>query len=109
MAASGYICKNCGAESPAGIGYVGQPERNEPAEGCEHPHVVAAWELIGAAGNFRVQGGRTVYEAVQWNEATARGYRPRLSRLVTVTENGQHYLHQIDRWVDPETRIEVLP
>jgi ribosomal protein L40E len=37
-----FICKQCGAESPAGIGYAlapGQePDRAEPDPGCPGPH-----------------------------------------------------------------------
>jgi hypothetical protein len=34
-----FLCKLCGAASPAGIGYVGEPERDYPAVGCPNPHV----------------------------------------------------------------------
>lgn len=34
----GYLCKNCGAESPAGIGYAGKPEASTPAADCQNPH-----------------------------------------------------------------------
>jgi hypothetical protein len=103
---SGYICKNCGAESPVGIGYVGEPERPEPIEDCEHPHVVDAWSLIGAEGRFRIQGGRAFYEAVMRNEATARSNdKVRLCRL----DVGPSGVYQFNRWVNHDTRIEVLP
>lgn len=64
--------------------------------------------LIGHEGEFRLPGGRTVYEGVCWDSATARGDRPRLARVVTVTEDGRHYLHQVNRWVDWDQPIEVL-
>jgi len=39
-----YICKECGAESPPGIGYVlrswEKPERDTPAPGCPNPHLI---------------------------------------------------------------------
>lgn len=37
-ATTGYICKRCGAESPVGIGYAGQPDVDEPAPDCPNPH-----------------------------------------------------------------------
>jgi len=39
-----YVCKECGAESPPGIGYVlrswEKPERDTPAPGCPNPHLI---------------------------------------------------------------------
>ena len=39
-----YVCKECGAESPPGIGYVlrswEKPERDKPAPGCPNPHLI---------------------------------------------------------------------
>jgi len=35
---TGYICKSCGAESPAGIGYLGAPESDSPAADCFNLH-----------------------------------------------------------------------
>lgn len=35
---TGYICKSCGAESPAGIGYIGTPEADAPAADCINLH-----------------------------------------------------------------------
>lgn len=68
-----------------------------------HVTVVRAWDLIGHDGSFRLAGGRTIYEAVMYNEATARSTRVRLVRLDT---GGG--LHQVNRWVDPDTPVEVL-
>ena len=62
-----------------------------------------AWELIGHEGRFRLPGGRAVYEAVMYDEASARGTRPRLARLET-----RGGLRQVNRWVDPDQLIEVI-
>lgn len=66
--------------------------------------IVPAWDLIGQEGRFRLPGGRTVYEAVMYDDATSRSDRPRLARIDT----SRGYLHQINRWVDWEQPIEVL-
>jgi hypothetical protein len=65
--------------------------------------ITEAWDLIGHEGKFRIQGGRTIYEAVIYNDSTARGRKVRLARLDARTG-----LHQINRWIAPETLIEVL-
>jgi hypothetical protein len=62
-----------------------------------------AWELIGHEGQFRLPGGRAVYEAVMYDEASARGIRPRLARLET-----RGGLRQVNRWVDPDQPVEVI-
>lgn len=64
--------------------------------------VRCAWDLIGQEGAFRIRGGRSVYEAAFY--APRDGNRVRLARLVA-TERG---IRQINRWVDPDTEIEVL-
>jgi hypothetical protein len=64
-----------------------------------------ACELIGQEGAFRLPGGRTVYEAVMYDEATARGDRPRLARLDTSSGG----IRQINRWVDWDQPIEIIP
>ena len=64
-----------------------------------------AYELIGEEGRFRLPGGRTVYEAVTYDEARARGSRPRLARLDT-SDGG---IRQVNRWVDWDQPVEVLP
>lgn len=64
-----------------------------------------AWDLIGEEGTFRLPGGRATYEAVLYNDATARRSRVRLARLVATTPDG---LRQVNRWVDWEQLIEVL-
>lgn len=77
-----------------------------------------AWDLIGFGGNLqdldedapyqtasvRIIGGRTLYEAVDFNDET-RGGRVRLARL-QVTEHG---IRQINRYVDPDTPVEIIP
>lgn len=68
-------------------------------------HVQPAWELIGHEGSFRVLGGRTIYEGIMRNEATARS--DGLVRLCYLsTRDGG--IRQINRWVDGDTPIEVL-
>jgi len=66
---------------------------------------VPAYELIGSEGRFRLVGGRTIYEAVCYLGASARSSRVRLARLVA-DERG---LRQINRYVDWNAQIEVLP
>jgi hypothetical protein len=67
------------------------------------PDVRPACDLIGHEGRFRLPGGRTVYEAVLYDEATARGARPRLARLETAGG-----LRQVNRWVDWDQPVEVI-
>lgn len=63
-----------------------------------------ACELIGSEGRYRLPGGRAEYEAVMYDEATARGSRPRLARL-EVTADG---IRQVNRWVDWDQPVEVI-
>lgn len=70
-----------------------------------------AWDLIGFDGSeglVRIKGGRTLYEAVDYNDARG-GQTVKLARLVTVIHNGQPRLRQINRYVDPDTELEVIP
>lgn len=62
-----------------------------------------AWDLIGHEGSFRLVGGRTVYEAVLFID-NGRSAKVRLARLVSEPDG----LRQINRYVDPETPVEVL-
>lgn len=62
--------------------------------------VKTAWELIGFYGQVKVKGGRTVYESVDYRDDTP-GTKVRLARL------GEN-LRQINRWVDPDTELEVI-
>lgn len=66
-----------------------------------------AYLLIGETGEFKLPGGRTVYEGVLFNAETARGDRVRLARVTSVVIDGQPYLHQINRWVNWTQDIEV--
>lgn len=59
-----------------------------------------AWDLIGDEGEFRIVGGRTVYSDV----CSYNGETVRLCRLVA--KDGR--IHQINRYVDPDTQIEVI-
>ena len=63
-----------------------------------------ACELIGHEGQFRLPGGRAVYDAVMYDGASARGVRPRLARLDT----SRGYIRQINRYVDWDDPIEVI-
>lgn len=63
-----------------------------------------ACELIGHEGVFRLPGGHTLYEGVEFNDATARSDRPRLARIDT----GVRGLRQINRYVDWDQAIEVV-
>lgn len=66
-----------------------------------------AWELIGFDGadgeSVRVAGGRALYEAVVFNDATP-GEMVRLDRL-EVSAGG---LRVVNRYVDPDTLLEVV-
>lgn len=65
-----------------------------------------AWEMIGYDGpNYvRIKGGRALYEAVMFNEATGRQQKVLLARL-EARETG---IAQINRYVDPDTIIEEV-
>ncbi len=73
-------------------------------------HTTTAWDLIGfdsewegETAGVRIKGGRTVYEAVMFNDG-ARSEKPRLARLDT----SDGYLRQVNRWVDADTIVEVV-
>lgn len=64
---TGFICKRCGAESPVGIGYAGEPVSDVPAAGCPNFHegfeprafvIIAETRRVDSAGN--VTSGSTV-------------------------------------------------
>jgi hypothetical protein len=63
-----------------------------------------ACELIGHEGEFRLPGGRRVYDGVVYNDATARSNRVRLAYLKSTPEG----LHQVNRWVDWDQPVEVI-
>jgi hypothetical protein len=72
-------------------------------------HTDTAWNLIGfdsewdgAPAEVRIQGGRTLYEAVMFID-NGLSEKPRLARLVT--DGG---LRQINRYVDPDTVLEIV-
>lgn len=65
--------------------------------------VVTAWTLVGESGEFRLVGGRAVYEAVDYNDETG-GENVRLAKVVS-DERG---LRRINRYVDPDALVEVL-
>ncbi len=63
--------------------------------------IQTAWDLIGDEGSFRILGGRTVYEAVEYvstEESVKLAY-------LAPTDDG---IRQVSRYVHPETPIEVL-
>jgi hypothetical protein len=66
-----------------------------------------AWDLIGFDGSdgksVRVVGGRTLYEAVVFNDET-HGHRVRLDRLIV----GETGLRVVNRYVDADTPVEVV-
>lgn len=86
-----------------------------------------AWDLIGFDGTLesithladpsleldrfaprtpasvRIKGGRTLYESVVFNDDT-RGDRVRLDRLVAEQDG----LRVVNRYVDPDTELEVV-
>lgn len=68
--------------------------------------VTSAWNLIGAEGEFRIRGGRALYEDVyRGDERQPRSDRVTLRRLDPVDDGT---LRQINRWVDPDEEIEVF-
>jgi hypothetical protein len=77
-----------------------------PSARCpfEYWHSRPACDLIGHEGWFRLPGGNAVYGAVMFNDATARGDRPRLVRLEARADG----LHQVNRYVDWDAPVEVL-
>jgi hypothetical protein len=71
-----------------------------------------AWDLIGfdgRDGSVRIKGGRALYESVDYNDTTP-GEQVRLSRLDQVKcDDGRWRLRQVDRYVAPDTILEVVP
>jgi hypothetical protein len=80
----------------------------------------SAWDLIGFDGSpetteyltsrkfsggvyVRIVGGRALYEAVIYNDETG-GQNVRLARLDSTPEG----LRQTDRYVDADTRLELV-
>jgi hypothetical protein len=63
-----------------------------------------ACELIGHEGTFKLPGGHATYEAVMYNEARTKSYRPRLARLESTPEG----IRQVNRYVDWDQPIEVI-
>jgi hypothetical protein len=70
-----------------------------------HYPLQPAYELIGHQGVFRLPNGRTLYEAVMYDDATAKSDRPRLARLDGTSPEG---IRQINRYVDWDQPIEVI-
>ncbi len=66
--------------------------------------IMTAWELIGFDGLVRIKGGRAVYDAVTYYDDTP-GEMVKLSRLETSDEKG---IYQVNRWVRPETELEIV-
>lgn len=64
-----------------------------------------AWASIGFDdGKFRIQGGRALYECVMYNCAND-GRLVKLARLEPGKEGG---IHEVSRYVDPETVLEFV-
>jgi hypothetical protein len=66
--------------------------------------ITTAWNLIGTEDHVRIVGGRTVYEAVEYNDKRSG----KLVRLARITNRDDGLLRQINRYVDPDTLMEVL-
>jgi len=60
-----------------------------------------AWDLIGAEGEFVIEGGHTVYSDVVYvgTESTVK---------LAYLKVGFEGIHQVNRYVDPDTPIVVL-
>jgi hypothetical protein len=80
-----------------------QLEKTDPALGPFRFRwkTASAWDLIGAVGEFRIQGGRAIYTDVLWSDERSKADRVLLARL-------EADLRQVNRRVDPDTQIEVL-
>jgi hypothetical protein len=68
-----------------------------------------AWDLIGwDNGPIRIAGGRTVYEAVLYNDHNG-GHLVKIARLETVArDNGKACVREVSRYVEPDTLIDIL-
>lgn len=66
--------------------------------------VTSAWNLIGAEGEFRIRGGRALYEDVYRGDGS-RTDRVLLRRLDSVDDGS---LRQVNRWVGPDQGVEVF-
>lgn len=65
-----------------------------------------AYELVGHEGIFRLPGGRSTYSDVIVKDG---GDAIRLARLEPrTTPEGEHYLHQVDRYIAWDQPVEVL-
>jgi hypothetical protein len=73
---------------------------------CPSRRIEKAWDLIGEEGQFRLIGGRSTYEAVMYNDATAKSNKVRLAKLVA--DPHRYGIRQVNRYVDPDTLVEVL-
>jgi hypothetical protein len=67
--------------------------------------IAPAWDFIGYDGPhwLRVVGGRARYEAAIYYDDTP-GDHVKLVRLETTPDG----IHQVERWVDPDTPLEVV-
>jgi hypothetical protein len=67
--------------------------------------VLPAWDFIGYDGDhyLRVVGGRAKYETAIFFDDTP-GTHVRLARIDSTADG----LHQVSRWVHPDTPIEVV-
>lgn len=85
------------------------PESGIAAPGADWPHDApigatgTAWDFIGYDGDhyLRIVGGRARYETAIFHDDT-RGEQVKLARL----DPGS--LRQVDRYVDPDTPIQVV-
>lgn len=66
---------------------------------------LTAWEAIGFDGDglLRIKGGRALYEAAIFYDGT----RQRCVKLARL-EPGDGGLRQVNRYVDPDTELEVV-
>lgn len=66
-----------------------------------------AWDLVGFDGEFRVKGGRVVWESIDYNESITRPNR-REHVLLQRLDTSRGYLRCMKRYVPADTEIEVI-
>jgi len=71
-----------------------------------HGIVLMAYELIGYDGDMllRIKGGRALYETVCIKDGYNDG--PVILARLEITDDNR--IHQVNRWVDPLTWIELV-
>ena len=69
---------------------------------------VKAWDAVGHDGTLRIKGGTAIYDAVDHFCDRQRTNRVRLARLGEYEGTNAFGIHQTNRWVEPDTILEIL-